>query len=53
MDTAELIIFAIQAAIRLAEAARRALVDSTRRQALTLPLPDFPAVIDANSAAEF
>jgi hypothetical protein len=53
MGTAELIIFAIQAAIRLAEAARRALVDSTRRQALTLPLPDFPAVIDANSAADF
>ncbi len=49
-DSASLILFAIQSAVRLGQQARIAYVDSTRRRELILPLPDFfssPGVSDA------
>jgi hypothetical protein len=53
IGTAELVLFAIQSAIRLAEASRRAFVDSTQSRALTLPLPNFGGTVDDKSAARF
>ena len=53
IGTVELVLFAIQSAIRLGEAGRRAFVDSTRGRALTLPLPNFSGLLDAQSAALF
>ena len=53
IGTAELVLFAIQSAIRLAEASRRAFVDSTRGRVLTLPLPNFGGTVDEQSAARF
>lgn len=44
MGYAELILFAIQAALQLYGAGRRAYVDGTRGRALTLPLPRLPGV---------
>jgi hypothetical protein len=41
MDTASLILFAIQSALRLGAQARQAYVDSTIGAALVLPLPNF------------
>jgi len=40
-ETAGLVLFAIQGALKLAGQARQALVDSTKRRELTLPLPNF------------
>jgi len=45
--------FAIRAAIRLGEQARRAYADSLRSAAITLPLPDFPAAPDLSSIENF
>lgn len=39
MGSADLVFFAIRAALRLGDAARQAYVDTTRRRAVTLPLP--------------
>lgn len=41
MSSAEIVLFAIRGALKLGEQARAAYVDSTRRRALVLPLPDF------------
>ena len=44
MGYAEMVMFAIQAALQLYGAGRRAYVDGTRGRALTLPLPRIPGV---------
>jgi len=49
-DTASGILFAIQSAIRLGQQARQAYVDSTRKRALVLPLPNFNPEPNAGSA---
>lgn len=51
--TADLIMFAIQSAIRLGQQARQAYVDSTRNRALALPLPNFNPEPNPISALEF
>ena len=50
MGYAEIIIFAIQAALQLYGAGRQAYINGTRGRALTLPLPRMPG-IDFDSAA--
>ncbi|MHC4270235.1 MAG: hypothetical protein ACYSTS_17485 [Planctomycetota bacterium] len=52
-DSASLILFAIQSAVRLGQQARTAYVDSTRRRELILPLPDFFSSPDVNDAIAF
>jgi len=49
-ETASIILFGIQSAIRLGQQARQAYVDSTRNRALVLPLPNFNPVPNAGSA---
>lgn len=44
MGYAEMVMFAIQAALQLYGAGRRAYVDGTRGRALTLPLPRMPGI---------
>jgi len=41
MSSAEVVLFAIRGALKFGEQARAAYVDSTRRRALVLPLPEF------------
>jgi len=50
---AELILFSIQAALRINQQFRHAYADSTRSQAITLPLPNFPAALDRSSMENF
>jgi hypothetical protein len=50
---AELIMFAIRSAIKLGQQSREAYVDATRRQALVLPLPGFPAQIGVDDAGGY
>lgn len=49
-DTASVILFGIQSAIRLAQQARQAYVDATRNRPLVLPLPNFNPEPNAASA---
>ncbi len=53
MGTAELILFAIQSAIRLGAQAKRSFIDSTRARALVLPLPDFDPNSNPSIAADY
>jgi hypothetical protein len=53
MGSAEVILFAIQSAIKLGQAARQAYVDSTASAALALPLPDFNANINVQVAINY
>ncbi len=53
MGSDAVIMFAIQSAIKLGQAARQAYVDSTTAAALALPLPDFNATVDSGSAISF
>ena len=50
---AELIMFAIRSAIKLGQQSREAYVDATRRQALVLPLPNFPIAITVEDAGGY
>jgi hypothetical protein len=50
---AELILFGIQAALRINQQFRHAFADSTRSHAITLPLPNFPAALDRSSMENF
>src|SRR6185295_5401577 len=50
---AELIMFAIRSAIKLAQQSRVAYVDATRRRELVLPLPNFPAAITVDDAGGY
>ena len=50
---AELILFGIQAALRINQQFRHAYADSTRSRAITLPLPNFPAALDRSSMEHF
>ena len=50
---AQLVMFAIRAAIRLGEQVRHAYADSLRSAAITLPLPNFPAAPDLSSIENF
>ena len=52
-DTASLILFAIQSAIRLNRQIRQAYVDSTRNRALVLPLPNFNPEVNSGSALAY
>ena len=45
-DSAALILFAIRSAVKLSQQVRLAVVDSTRRRSITLPLPKFFAATD-------
>lgn len=53
VGTAELIMFAIQSAIRLGGQAKRSYIDSTRARALVLPLPDFDPESNPSIAADY
>jgi hypothetical protein len=50
---AELILFGIQAALRINQQFRHAFADSTRSHSITLPLPNFPAALDRSSMESF
>ncbi len=50
---AELILFGIQAALRVNQQFRHAYADSTRSQVISLPLPNFPAALDRSSMEHF
>jgi hypothetical protein len=50
---AELIMFAIRSALKLAQQSREAYVDATRRRELTLPLPNFPTAITVDDAGGY
>ncbi len=53
MASSDLILFAIQTALRLGVQARASYVDATRRRALALPLPNYQAKTDAYDAVEY
>jgi hypothetical protein len=53
MASSDLILFAIQSALRLGLQARAAYVDATRRRALVLPLPNYQAKSDVYDAVEY
>ncbi|MGD9038214.1 MAG: hypothetical protein PVH82_01165, partial [Desulfobacteraceae bacterium] len=53
MASSDLILFAIQSALRLGVQARAAYVDATRRRALILPLPNYQAKSDVYDAVEY
>ncbi len=53
MASSDLILFAIQTALRLGVQARAAYVDATRRRALILPLPNYQAKTDVYDAVEY
>jgi hypothetical protein len=53
MASSDLILFAIQTALRLSVQARAAYVDATRRRSLILPLPNYQAKSDAYDALEY
>ena len=49
----ELILYAIQSAIKLGKQIRRAYLDNLKRRELILPLPKFPSQKDWTSALNF
>jgi hypothetical protein len=51
MASADILLFAIQGAVKLGFQARAAFVDSTRNRELTLPLPNFSRSASASAAA--
>ena len=53
MASSDLILFAIQTALRLGVQARAAYVDATRRRSLILPLPNYQAKSDVYDALEY
>jgi hypothetical protein len=53
MASSDLILFAMQSALRLGVQARAAYVDATRRRALVLPLPNYQAKSDVYDALEY
>jgi len=53
MASPDLILFAIQSALRLGVQARAAYVDATRRRSLILPLPNYQAKSDVYDAVEY
>ncbi len=53
MASPDLILFAIQAALRLGVQARAAYVDATRRRSLILPLPNYQSKSDVYDALEY
>ena len=53
MASSDLILFAIQSALRLGVQARAAYVDATQRRALVLPLPNYQAKSDVYDAVEY
>jgi hypothetical protein len=53
MASSDLILLAIQSALRLGVQARAAYVDATRRRALVLPLPNYQAKSDVYDAVEY
>ena len=53
MASSDLILFAIQAALRLGVQARAAYVDATRRRSLILPLPNYQSKSDIYDAVEY
>jgi hypothetical protein len=53
MASSDLILFAIQSALRLGVQARAAYVDATRSRALVLPLPNYQAKSDVYDAVEY
>jgi hypothetical protein len=53
MASSDLILFAMQSALRLGLQARAAYVDATRRRALVLPLPNYQAKSDVYDALEY
>jgi hypothetical protein len=53
MASSDLILFAIQTALRLSVQARAAYVDATRRRSLILPLPNYQAKSDVYDALEY
>ncbi len=52
-STVELVMFGIQAALRLNDQYRRAYADATLDRPITLPLPDFPSTPDVATAKDF
>jgi hypothetical protein len=50
---ADIILFCIRATLRINEQFRHAYADSTRSRAITLPLPNFPAVVERSSIESF
>ncbi len=50
---AEIILFGIQAALRINQQFRHAYADSTRSRAISLPLPNFPTALDRSSMENF
>ena len=53
MASPDLILFAIQSALRLGVQARAAYVDATRRRSLMLPLPNYQSKSDVYDALEY
>ena len=53
MASSDLILFAIQNALRLGVQARAAYVDATRRRSLILPLPNYQSKADVYDAVEY
>jgi len=53
VPTPDTIIFAVQAALKLGQAARQAYVDSTRNRGLALPNPEMFSEVTAKAAAKF
>ena len=53
MASSDLILFAIQSALRLGVQARAAYVDATRRRSLILPLPNYQSKADVYDAVEY
>jgi hypothetical protein len=51
--SADVVLFAIRASIRIAGQVRQAYVDNLRRRELVLPLPDFPSQPDETSALNY
>lgn len=49
----EIILFAVQAGIRLGKQIQRAYIDNLKRSELILPLPSFPSGVDKTSALNF
>ncbi len=53
MASPDLVLFAIQSALRLSVRARAAYVDATRRRSLILPLPNYQSKSDVYDAVEY
>ena len=53
MVSSDLILFAIQSALKLGVQARAAYVDATSRRSLLLPLPNYQAKSNVHDAVEY